>query len=136
MLTSVLFGASHLLNPNASVLGAAAVAVEAGGMLTGAYLATRSLWLPIGLHFGWNFAAAGVFSTEVSGNGASEGLLDATTSGPVLITGGEFGPEGSVYAVLFGVLVTLAFLRLAHRRGLLVPRRRAGRADVTPAIAR
>ncbi|GAA2326390.1 CPBP family intramembrane metalloprotease [Streptomyces kunmingensis] len=136
VLTSVLFGASHLLNPDASLLGATAIAVEAGGMLTGAYIATRSLWLPIGLHFGWNFAAAGIFSTEVSGNGASQGLLESSTSGPELLTGGEFGPEASVYSVLFGVLVTLAFLWLARRRGHLVPRRRADRTTAAPTLSR
>ncbi|MGW5864492.1 CPBP family intramembrane glutamic endopeptidase [Streptomyces sp. NPDC055239] len=136
VLTGVLFGASHLLNPDASVLGAAAIAVEAGGMLTAAYIATRSLWLPMGLHFGWNFAAAGIFSTEVSGNGSSEGLLDSATSGPKLITGGEFGPEGSVYSVLFGVLVTIGFLWLARRRGHLVPLRRVDRADAPLKLSR
>lgn len=100
------------------------------GMLAAAYIATRSLWLPIGVHFGWNFAAAGIFSTEVSGNNTPQGLLDTTTSGPALITGGDFGPEGSLYSVLFGVLATVAFMWLAHRRGHLVPRRRrAGRVD-------
>nr|WP_141810786.1 CPBP family intramembrane glutamic endopeptidase [Nocardia bhagyanarayanae] len=48
-----------------------------GGTLTAAaYVATRSLWLPIGLHFGWNFIQAGVFGVTVSGSGpASPGLL-------------------------------------------------------------
>src|SRR5690606_19283436 len=81
-LTGVVFGLSHLFNENATLWGALAIAIEAGFMLAAVYAATRSLWLAIGVHFGWNFAAAGVFSTEVSGNGASEGLLDATTSGP------------------------------------------------------
>jgi membrane protease YdiL (CAAX protease family) len=124
VLTGVLFGLVHLLNPHASLWGAIAVAIEAGGMLTAAYVATRKLWLPIGLHFGWNFAASGIFSTEVSGNGTPQGLLDATMSGPVALTGGDFGPEGSLYSVLFCVLATIAFLWLARRRGNLVPRRR------------
>ncbi|RAJ66769.1 hypothetical protein K378_02944 [Streptomyces sp. Amel2xB2] len=123
-LTGTLFGLAHLPNPHAGVWGAVAVAIEAGGMLTAAYVATRTLWVPIGLHFGWNFAAGGIFSTEVSGNGVSKGLLDSTMSGPSLITGGEFGPEGSVYAVVFCVLATVAFLWLARRRGNLIPRRR------------
>ncbi|MFE3162836.1 CPBP family intramembrane glutamic endopeptidase [Streptomyces sp. NPDC059224] len=122
--TGVLFGMMHLLNKDATLWGALAIAIEAGGMLGAAYAATRTLWLPIGLHFGWNFAESAIFGTEVSGNGAQKGLLDASTSGSQLITGGEFGPEASVYAVLFGVLVTIAFLRLAKRRGHLVPRRR------------
>ncbi|MEV7091318.1 type II CAAX endopeptidase family protein [Amycolatopsis sp. NPDC051045] len=132
VLTGVLFGLSHLFNPHASLWGAIAIAIEAGGLLTAAYAATRKLWLPIGLHFGWNFAAAGIFGTEVSGNGTPQGLLDAATSGPAVVTGGDFGPEGSLYSVLFCVLATCAFLWLAHRRGRLVPRRRAARAaDVT-----
>ncbi|MFI2783520.1 lysostaphin resistance A-like protein [Streptomyces sp. ALB3] len=131
-LTAVLFGASHLLNPHADLWGALAIAIEAGGMLAAAYAATRTLWLPIGLHFGWNFAAAGIFSSEVSGNNTPQGLLDTVTSGPTWVTGGDFGPEGSVYAVLFGALLTLAFLWLAHRRGNLVARRpRAGRTTTT-----
>ncbi|MFE6886951.1 CPBP family intramembrane glutamic endopeptidase [Streptomyces sp. NPDC057694] len=120
--TGLLFGAYHLANPDATLWGAAAVAVEAGGMLTAAYIATRNLWVPIGVHFGWNFAAGGIFSTEVSGNGSTQGLLDSSTSGPALITGGDFGPEGSVYAVLFCLLTALVFLWLARRRGHLVPR--------------
>ncbi|MFI6963934.1 lysostaphin resistance A-like protein [Streptomyces sp. NPDC050255] len=123
MATGALFGLMHLLNPNASLWGAIAIAVEAGGMLAAAYAATRSLWLPIGVHFGWNFAASGIFSTEVSGNDTPQGLLDSVTSGSKLLTGGDFGPEGSVYAVLFGVLLTAVFMWVAHRRGRVVPRR-------------
>lgn len=136
-LTAVLFGLSHLANPDASLWGAIAIAVEAGGMLAAAYAATRTLWVPIGLHFGWNFAAAGVFSTEVSGNGATHGLLDASTSGPALLTGGAFGPEASVYSVLFCVLATVVFLSLARRRGRLVPgRRRAARVPAASTLSR
>ncbi|MGW5233453.1 CPBP family intramembrane glutamic endopeptidase [Streptomyces nodosus] len=136
-LTGVLFGLAHLLNPHASVWGAIAIAVEAGGMLAAAYAATRNLWVPIGLHFGWNFAASAIFSTEVSGNDTAQGLLNATTSGPVPITGGDFGPEGSLYSVLFGVLMMIVFLWLAHRRGHLVPlRRHAARAAATATLPR
>ncbi|WP_063735312.1 CPBP family intramembrane glutamic endopeptidase [Streptomyces sp. RTd22] len=136
VLTGALFGLSHLLNPNAGLWGAAAIAVEAGGMLTAAYVATRKLWVPIGLHFGWNFAASGIFSTEVSGNDTPQGLLDSATSGPKLLTGGDFGPEGSAYSVLFGVLTTIVFMWLAYRRGHVVPRRRrAERAERAEAAA-
>ncbi|MGC9497791.1 CPBP family intramembrane glutamic endopeptidase [Streptomyces sp. WG7] len=136
-LTGVVFGLSHLINENATLWGAIAIAIEAGFMLAAAYAATRNLWVPIGVHFGWNFAAAGIFSTEVSGNGASHGLLDTAMSGPKLLTGGAFGPEGSVYAVGFGALLTIVFLWLAHRRGNIVPRsRRAARVDSTATLSR
>ncbi|MEU6860732.1 CPBP family intramembrane glutamic endopeptidase [Glycomyces sp. NPDC046736] len=127
--TSLLFGLAHLANPNATLLGAIAIAIEAGGMLGAAYIATRNLWLPIGLHFGWNLAASAIFSTEVSGNDTAQGLLDAATSGPMLVTGGDFGPEGSVYAVFAGLALTVVFLWVAKRRGNLVPMRRADRAE-------
>ena len=124
LLTGLVFGLVHLFNPDASLWGAIAIAVEAGFMLGACYAATRNLWVPIGLHFGWNFALGGVFSVAVSGTGESNGLLEATTSGSDLVTGGAFGPEGSVYTVVSGVVLTLVFLRLAHRRGHVVPRRR------------
>lgn len=137
-LTGVLFGMSHLFNPNADLWGAIAIAVEAGGMLAAAYAATRKLWVPIGVHFGWNFAASGIFSTEVSGTNTQQGVLDSATSGSKLITGGDFGPEGSVYSVVFGVVLTALFMWLAHRRGHVVPRRgrRADRARATTTVSR
>ncbi|MEU6539514.1 CPBP family intramembrane glutamic endopeptidase [Streptomyces sp. NPDC047000] len=134
VLTGTLFGLSHLLNKDATLWGAIAIAIEAGGMLTAGYVATRSLWLPIGLHFGWNFAESGIFSTEVSGNGSTHGLLDSSMSGAKLITGGSFGPEGSLYSVLFGLLTTIAFMWLARRRGTVLPRRSRRTAE-TPAVA-
>jgi membrane protease YdiL (CAAX protease family) len=136
-LTGVLFGLSHLLNPNASLWGAIAIAIEAGATLAAAYAATRTLWVPIGLHFGWNFALAGIFGAEVSGNGETAGLLHGVTSGPALLTGGRFGPEASPYTVVFGVLLTIVFLWLARRRGRMVPSRwRTARAGATATLSR
>ncbi|MEV6518743.1 CPBP family intramembrane glutamic endopeptidase [Micromonospora chalcea] len=131
LLTGVLFGLMHLLNPDASLWGATAIAIEAGFMLAACYAATRNLWVPIGLHFGWNFAAGGIFGVVVSGNGESAGLLDASTSGSTLLSGGDFGPEGSLYTVAAGAALTVVFLWLAHRRGHIVRWRR--RAIAAPA---
>ena len=130
-LTGVLFGAAHLFNAHATVWSTAAIAIEAGFMLAAAYAATRTLWVPIGVHFGWNFAQGGIFSASVSGVDAPKGLLDGVTSGPLLLSGGGFGPEASAYSVLAGVLVTVAFLGLARRRGNLVPPRRRRAAAAT-----
>jgi membrane protease YdiL (CAAX protease family) len=131
VVTAALFGLSHLFNPHATIWGALAIAVEAGAMLAAAYAATRTLWFPIGLHFGWNYAASAIFSTEVSGNDTPDGLLHAVMNGPTALTGGEFGPEGSVYAVLFASVLTVVFLWMAHRRGRLVSRREARTAPRT-----
>jgi membrane protease YdiL (CAAX protease family) len=124
VLSGVVFGAMHLANPAATVWGATAIAIQAGFMLAACYAATRTLWVPIGLHFAWNFAAGGIFSVVVSGNGEPKGLVEASTSGPVALSGGDFGPEGSLYAVLAGAVLTVVFLWLARRRGHIVARRR------------
>lgn len=133
LISAVLFGLVHLVNPGATALGAIAIIFEAGIMLAGAYLLTRRLWLPIGIHIGWNFTQGGVFSVPVSGH-ASTGLFDATLSGPEWLSGGAFGAEASIAAVAVCVAVALVFLRLAAQRGHFVAahwRRRTG-----PATAR
>jgi membrane protease YdiL (CAAX protease family) len=120
LLTGAAFGAIHLLNEEATLWGALAIAVEAGFMLAACFAATRNLWVPIGLHFTWNFLLAGIFSLTSSGNGLGQGLLDVTISGPEIFTGGDFGPEGGVAAVGAGVLLTVIFLVTAHRRGHII----------------
>ncbi|MFD9704450.1 CPBP family intramembrane glutamic endopeptidase [Lentzea sp. NPDC059081] len=123
--TGLLFGLVHFFNPNATLWSSIAIAVEAGFMLAAVYAATRNLWVPIGVHFAWNFAQGGIFSTSVSGKDAPQGLFDGATSGSPLVSGGEFGPEASLYTLVAGVVVTVVFLWLAKRRGNLVPRRTA-----------
>jgi membrane protease YdiL (CAAX protease family) len=124
--SAALFGVLHLVNPDATIWGAAAIAIEAGVMLAAAYLATGSLWVPIGVHFGWNLAQAGIFACTVSGSAdASAGLFESTMNGSVLLTGGEFGPEASIVSVLVCLLASAFFLRLARRRGRLPVRRPA-----------
>ena len=120
LFSAVLFGTLHLLNDGATVWGALAIAVEAGLMLGSAYVATRSLWLPIGLHLAWNFAEGGIFATTVSGSHEGEtGLFHSALSGSTALTGGTFGPEASVVAILACAVPTVYFLRLAARRGHL-----------------
>ncbi|MFD9395284.1 CPBP family intramembrane glutamic endopeptidase [Streptomyces sp. NPDC060000] len=132
-LSGLLFGALHLVNSGATVWGALAIAIEAGLMLGAAYAATRTLWLPIGLHFGWNFALSGIFGVTVSGNDDMPvGLLHGVLSGPDAITGGGFGPEASIFAILVCTIPTVMFLRTAKRRGRLYTRRQA-RSEGTPA---
>lgn len=136
VVTSVLFGLVHLPNPNSTLLGLLIITVGAGSLLAAAYAATRSLWLPIGLHFGWNLAASAIFSTEVSGNDTAQGLLDAETRGPTLLTGGVFGPEASLYSLVFTVLAAVVLLWVARSRGHLVPRRRADRTGASTTLPR
>ena len=94
LISSMLFALSHLANPNWSWL--AIVNLTAGGVfLAFAYLRTRQLWLPIGIHIGWNFFQGPIFGFPVSGSDSFI-LINHTVSGPELLTGGAFGPEAGL----------------------------------------
>lgn len=115
-ISAVLFGLVHLVNPDASLWGAFAIMIEAGIMLGAAYLATGSLWLAIGVHFGWNFAITGLFGSVTSGSEARESLVTATSSGPDWLSGGSFGPEASIVAILVCSAAIVVFLVVARNR--------------------
>lgn len=110
-VSSLIFGLTHLVNGNATLWGTLAVAVEGGALLAIAYTATRSLWLPIGLHFAWNFTQSGVFGIAVSGADVEPGLLRTVLSGPEVLTGGTFGPEASLFALLCCLVPAVWLLR-------------------------
>lgn len=118
-LTSILFGAAHLLNPNASWFAATGIALEAGIMLGAAYMVTRSLWLPIGLHAAWNLTQGLIFDIPVSGLD-SRGIIDARLEGPPLLTGGGFGLEASLIAMVIATAFGLYMLYRAHLAGQFV----------------
>ena len=118
-LSAVQFGGLHLMNPGATVLTAVAIALEAGVMLAAAFMVTGRLWLPIGLHIGWNFTQAGVFGVAVSGVSVG-GWWQSRPVGPAWLSGGDFGAEASVVAVVWCVALGAGLLALAGRRGRLV----------------
>lgn len=115
-ISAALFGLGHLTNPNATPLTALAIALEAGIMLGAAYVLTRRLWLAIGIHATWNFTQSGIFSVPTSGI-RMNGLFVGSLSGPAWLSGGEFGAEASVVAVVLCSALGLTLLWLAHRRG-------------------
>ena len=79
------------------------------------YLRTRQLWLPIGIHIGWNFFEGVVFGFPVSGMGNYR-LLRITVTGPELWTGGAFGPEAGLVLIPALLLGTLMIYVFTHRR--------------------
>lgn len=132
--SALLFGGLHLGNPHATLLAGVAIALEAGVMLAALYMLTRRLWAAIGLHMAWNFTQGGIFGIPVSGN-VVPGLLIDRPAGPTLLTGGAFGAEASLPAIViatgFGVALLVACAR-ADRFVPLRPQRRAAVPAVTP----
>jgi membrane protease YdiL (CAAX protease family) len=121
-ITSVTFGLIHVGNSEATVFGAVAIMFEAGILLGAAYLLTRRLWLAIGIHVGWNAVQGGLYSSDVSGTGDPNGLLDATWHGSDLLTGGSMGMEASVVTLVVATAAGVAMLVLAHRHGRILSR--------------
>ena len=118
-LTSALFGLAHLFNPNATALASFAIALEAGLLLGGAYMLTRNLWMAIGLHAAWNFTQGWIFDVPVSGTDQN-GMVEAQLSGPELLSGGAFGLEASLIAMVLATAAGVMLVVLAIKRGELV----------------
>lgn len=97
--SALLFGLIHAANPGSTVFSSLAIALEAGVLLALAYAATNRLWLPIGIHAGWNYAEGTIFGTAVSGGSLKASLLHGALTGNPLLTGGAFGVEASIIAI-------------------------------------
>ncbi len=99
IISSLLFGFSHLANPNATLWSSTAITIEAGILLGTVYIITNRLWAPIGLHFGWNLTQGGIFNIPVSGHDVG-GIIQVRLIGDSFFSGGSFGLENSVIAVI------------------------------------
>jgi membrane protease YdiL (CAAX protease family) len=108
LLSAAIFAAMHLASPGWTLAGLVSIVV-AGVMFAAAYAATGRLWLPIGLHTGWNFTQGSVFGLLVSGNDTGSGLIAGTLQGPDVLTGGPFGPEATIVTVIV-IGATAAYL--------------------------
>jgi membrane protease YdiL (CAAX protease family) len=120
VLSAVLFGAIHLGNPHATLFSSLAIALEAGVLLALAYVLTRSLWFAIGIHWGWNFFEGPVFGTQVSGGQFTATVLHAKMDGPAWLTGGSFGPEAGVVALVVCLAAAIVVGALAIRKQRLI----------------
>ncbi len=104
-LTSAFFGLVHLGNPSSSSVSTLNTMLV-GIPLAVAYLRTRMLWLPVGIHFSWNFVQGFVLGLPVSGFSLPETALQGQVRGATWLTGGNYGPEG-------GLLASAAILALS-----------------------
>jgi membrane protease YdiL (CAAX protease family) len=121
VVSSVVFGLVHLMNPAATLLGAVFISIEAGVLLAAAYMLTRRLWMSMGFHISWNYTQSAIFSGIVSGADSAPGLIRPVIEGPVALTGGSFGLESSLVAFAFCTTAGVVLLVKAVRRGTIVP---------------
>lgn len=119
-VSALAFGAAHIFNPGATLWSSLAIAIEAGVLLALLYHVTRSLWPCIGLHAAWNVMQGTFFGIPVSGTEA-HGWLISSRTGPDWLSGGVFGAEASVVALIVCSACSALLLIVAIRRGSIVP---------------
>lgn len=115
-VTSLFFGVAHLGNAGATLWSGIAIALEAGVLLGAAFLWRRNLWFSMGLHFAWN-AVEGLLGIPVSGHTAP-GLFTVQVNGAPILTGGDFGLEGSIVPVIISLLISIPMLIGTARNGI------------------
>jgi len=118
-ISAIIFGALHLANPNSTLLSGLCITI-AGFLLGAAFVYSRNLWFPIAFHFAWNFTQSGIFGAITSGNEKTSSLLVSKIEGPGFITGGEFGPEGSIQATIFCLIAAIIILALSQKENKII----------------
>lgn len=115
--SAIFFGLIHGLNPGASITSVLTVMLSAGLLLGGGFALTRDIWFVTAIHAAWNFTMGWIWGVSVSGNEAATGIVSADIDGPVVITGGEFGPEaGLPTVILVGAATAVLLRRLVQKR--------------------
>lgn len=114
LVNVLLFAVAHLSNEHVSALAVLNTGVAGLGLCAG-WLLTRSLWLPVGMHFAWNYLFDGVMGVPVSGH-AARGWLHVQMSGPEWLSGGAYGVEGSIVTLLAWGAAAAWMLRVRSKR--------------------
>ena len=112
LIFSSIFTIAHIQNPNINAIALLNIFL-AGVWLSSAFIKTRSLWLPISLHFSWNFFQGYLFSLPVSGTNLIEPIFEVEIK-ENLLSGGDFGPEASILTSLVLITSTIFILKNEH----------------------
>lgn len=118
-VSALIFGLLHVLNPGSSLMDGFSVAIQAGLLLGVAYVYSRNLWLPIMVHFSWDFTESAIYGATLSGT-TSETFITSKIEGAKWLTGGAFGPEGSLQANILCLTVSIILLYLCHKEGKII----------------
>ncbi|HEX2123912.1 MAG TPA: CPBP family intramembrane glutamic endopeptidase [Thermoanaerobaculia bacterium] len=118
LLLALVFAALHSGNTAVNVLGL--VNIFLGGILLGlAYERYARLWFPFGIHLAWNLMTGPILGHEVSGYFGESTLFVERGAGPLWLTGGEFGIEGSIWMTLVEIIAISTIVRISWRRPML-----------------
>jgi membrane protease YdiL (CAAX protease family) len=115
----VIFFILHITAPGATPVSAGCVSMHTFLCCT-AFIYTRSLWLPIAIHFAWDFSFAALYGASINGYTMDDSLLNTNTNGPDLISGGYFGPQGSIQAGLLCLFTGALLLQISRKQNLII----------------
>jgi len=116
IIFTLLFAVLHSNSKGATFLSVLSTSIQAGFLLSAAFVFSRSLWLPIFLHFAWDFTEPGIYGAINPGNAIDKSLFTSEIIGPKLLTGGELGPQNSIQSAILCLMAGLLFLLLAERK--------------------
>ena len=120
VLQAVLFGFAHMANDNSTLFTSFSVIIVGGIIYTGAFMYTRRIWLALGLHAGWNYFQSGIFGMPNSGT-EYKGLIIPDIRGKEWITGGNWGIEASLIAILLVLIAGVYFIIKAKKANQIIP---------------
>ena len=113
VVSALLFGFLHVFNEGATVWASLAIALNSGWLMGIAYAYHQTIWVPIGMHWAWNYLEGGVFGCAVSGTPLDyRPLITPRISGTDLLSGGAFGPEASIICVAIGIGISIVYTML------------------------
>jgi uncharacterized protein len=119
LILAMLFITLHITTPGATIVSAIAISMHTV-LLGSTYIYTRNLWAPIAIHFAWDFCYAALYGASVNGYAMDNSLLNTTSNGSELLTGGYFGPQGSIQAAVLCLLTAVFFLQLSRKHNQII----------------
>ena len=114
IIWGVIFGGLHLVNPHVTLISVLCITVV-GVLLAASFMYYKNLWIPIAVRFAWNFTRNGIFGAITSGNEKTSSLFTSKISGPEIITGGQFGPEGLIQALLICLIIAIFLIMQLYK---------------------
>ncbi len=116
----IIFIIAHSGVKDGNLISVLSTSINAGLLLPAAYVFSRSLWLPIFIHFAWDFTEPGIYGAINPSISITKSLFDSKITGSRLITGGPLGPQNSIQALIICLVLGFIFLRLAKRKNHLL----------------
>lgn len=113
IVSSVIFGLLHIVNPGVELISIVNIILV--GVMLGLYvISTQDVWGACGLHAAWNFSQGNIYGFNVSGlDIPANTLLSFSSKGPTILTGGNFGPEASIFStIVIGIVIIILIIKL------------------------